>query len=169
MNNETPQDDLLQIDEHRLDRECSKLPSQYRQAAFQAADTSQNIDELKAELRVAEAELRLKIRTTPGQFGFEKVTEGTIGEIVTVSPKVIALEKKIRDLDKKLALEKVLVTAMDYKKRAITNLVDLHVAGWHAEVRPNEQQSQALRKLSVSRSPAIVKKRRNQQDEAETD
>jgi SMC interacting uncharacterized protein involved in chromosome segregation len=156
--------DLLSIDEHKLDRECIQLPSQYRQAAFQAAQTLIDIDELKAQLRVSEAELHQQIRSTPGKFGLDKVTEGSINEVTLLNPKIMALEKRIRDLDKKYAMEKILVSAMDYKKRALTNLVDLHVAGWHAEVHHTEERSKALKQISVSRSPAIERKRRDQPD-----
>lgn len=146
---------MLAIDEHRLDRECCQLPSQYRQVAFAAAQTAQNIDELKAELRVIEAEIHLRIRSNPLEHGLEKITEGAINEVTSLNPKFLALEKKIRILEKNLAMEKILVFAMDYKKRALTNLVDLHVAGWFAQVRPTEERRSALKPISVNRSPAI--------------
>lgn len=167
MNESKTEPDLLSIDEHRLDRECIQLPSQYRQAAFQAAQTSQTLDELRAELRVSEAELHQQIRATPGKFGLEKVTEGSIAEITLLHPKIMALEKRIRDLERKHSLEKILVAAMDYKKRALTNLVDLHVAGWHAEVKPTAERSQALRQISTNRSPAIERKRRDQPEKGD--
>jgi regulator of replication initiation timing len=160
-------EDILQIDEHRLDRECIKLPVQYRQAAYQAAETSKDIDEAKAELKVAEASIHLKIRNTPGQFNLEKVTESAIDEVTSLNPKIILLEKKIRELEQKQAMEKILVSAIDYKKRSLNNLVELYAAGWHAQVRPSEEGRQALRKISNSRSPAIVRNRREPDSDTE--
>ncbi len=165
--NQTTEPDLLSIDEHRLDRECIQLPSQYRQVAFQAAQTSLDIDEIKATLRVTEAELHQQIRATPGKFGLEKVTEGSIQEVTLLNPKIMMLEKKILELERRLTMEKILVASMDYKKRALTNLVDLHVAGWNSEVRQTEPRAQALKQISVSRSPAIERKRRDQPENGE--
>lgn len=143
---------IIHINEHELDKECVRLPAQFHQAAWQAAETARDIEEVRAELHVKQAEVNLAIRNSPpDKFGLDKFSEASIKEIACMDPKVRALEKKIRDLEHKMAMEKVLVTAMDYKKRALSNLVDLHAAGWFAQVRPTGSGKQMLDQISRQR------------------
>lgn len=144
-------EEILQIDEHHLDRECIHLPNQYRQAAFQAAELERDIAETEAELQVREADLCLKIRATPGQFHLEKVTEGAIKELLLINPELRRMEEKLRQLRFKADLMKKLCTAIDMKKRSLTNLVELHSAGYHAEVRPSPRGRESLEKISRDR------------------
>lgn len=174
---ETPDADesesIVHINEHELDKECVRLPSQYRQAAWNAAELNRDIDEVKSELEVATAEVFMKIRTAePSKYGLEKYSEGAIKEIAAMDPKTRGLEKKIRDLAYKAALMKALCSALDMKKRSLTNLVELHSAGYHAEVRASERGREALRTLSRSRiappqSRETLMKKRKERDTEE--
>ena len=142
---------ILHIDEHRLNKECVRLPNQYRQAAFQAAETDRDLAEAKAERDVVEAELRLKVRGNPEAHGLDKLTEGTINEIVSINPKLAKLDARIRKLKHRQDLEKALVSALEVKKRSLTNLVELHGAGYFAEVRPSEKGREKLDRISRER------------------
>lgn len=143
---------IVAISEFELDKECVRLPSQYRQAAFNAAETNRDIDEAKAELKVTEAELCIKIRQDPSKFGLEKLTEGALREMVLLNPKVRALEAKIRGLEHTESMQKALCAALDMKKRSLTNLVELHSAGYHATVRPSPEGRETLNKISRDRT-----------------
>lgn len=160
MKPEQQEDDtsVIGIDEHHLDRECVKLPTQYHQVAYQAAETARDIDELKAELKVAEAEIRLKVRSSPEKFGLEKVTEGVLDEIATLNPKVMELGKKIRRKEAEAAMCKAMVSTLEVKKRSLTNLVELHSAGYHAEVRPSKAGREGLDRLSRERISRPIKR-----------
>lgn len=157
-------EEILQIDEHHLDRECVRLPNQYRQAAFQAAEVVRDIDEAKATLKVRESELRLKIRATPGQFHLEKVTEGSIDEIVDINPVIIKQQSAIRKLEHQFSLLKALVSSLEVKKRSLTNLVELHSAGYHAEVKPSAAGREALNKISRDRISRPISRDRKERD-----
>lgn len=157
---------ILHIDEHHLDKECIQLPSQYHQAAFAAASTNQDIDELKSELKVVEATFHLAVRKEPAKYGLEKITEGALDELTLLNPKVRELDKKIRALENKQTMQKLLVASLDVKKRSLSNLVDLHVAGWHAQVKPSGEGREALKKISRDRvSRPIAWKKNKDRDE----
>lgn len=142
---------IVHINEHELDKECVKLPSQYRQAAWNAAELNRDVDELKAEIKVKEAEFSLKVRSDPSKFGLEKLTEGTLNDLTAVHPEINKLRFKIRKLEHESALMRTLCSALDMKKRSLTNLVELHSAGYHADVKASERGREALRNLSRSR------------------
>jgi hypothetical protein len=159
---------IIHINEHELDKECVRLPAQFHQAAWQAGETARDIEEVRAELHVKQAEVNLAIRNSPpDKFGLDKFSEASIKEIACMDPKIRALEKKIRDLEYKHAMEKVLVTAMDYKKRALSNLVDLHAAGWFAQVRPSGAGKQTLDQISRQRIAKPMPWKQRQDDKEE--
>jgi len=158
-----PQDILL-IDENNLRRECVLLPSQYGQVAFQASQTEQDISEAKARREVAAASLRVKVRANPEEFGLVKPTNDAVDDLVTINTKIQTIDKTIRDLKYKLDLEKALVNGMEMKKRSLTNLVELHTAGYFAEVRPSAGGKQALEGMSRKASPAIPWKNRKEKE-----
>lgn len=158
---------IVSIDEHALDKECVRLPSQYRQAAYNAAETNRDIDELKRELKVVDAEVCLRVRKEPTKYGLDKITEGALKEMVTLNPKVRELEGKIAALEHKVAMQKALCSALDMKKRSLTNLVELHSAGYHAEVRPSAAGRDHLKTVSQQRlsKPLPWKARQKEKDD----
>src|SRR6185503_15262905 len=76
----------VQIDELNLDKDCIRLPHDYLLAAHQAADSRRDVEDKKNYLEVVEADLCKHIRTTPGKYGLEKVTESAIKEILVLQP-----------------------------------------------------------------------------------
>lgn len=159
-------EDILQIEETRLNRECVRLPNQYRMASFQAAQIDRDIAETQAEKDVFEAELQLKIRKEPEMFELEKITEGAIKEIVATNEDVQKLDKKLRRLRHQRDLFKALVNGLEMKKRSLTNLVELHAAGWYAEVRPSSEGREAMNKLSRERLARPIPRDRKERERA---
>jgi SMC interacting uncharacterized protein involved in chromosome segregation len=154
---------ILQIDELALDKECKFLPSQYMQAANLAVGYNRDVDELKAGLSVREAELSLDIRRAePSKYGLEKVTESAIKEILVLDPKIQEIERKIRKTEHRREMAQKLVSALDVKKRSLTNLVELHSSGYHATVRPSDKGRDHLRKVSRNRISRPIKWERKQ-------
>lgn len=158
---------VIHINEHELDKECVRLPAQYHQAAWQAGETIRDIDEATAALKVKEAEVFLAIRgAEPSKFGLDKYSEASIKEIAELDPTLIQMKAKLRQLDHKLGMENVLVKAMDYKKRSLTNLVELHSNGYQAQVRTSAPARQALDQISRQRiSKPLPWKNRKEQDQ----
>jgi hypothetical protein len=143
---------VIHINEHELDKECVRLPAQYHQAAWQAAETIRDIDEATATMKVKEAEVHMAIRgADPASFGLAKHSEGSIDELAEMDPTLIKMKAKIRELNAKLSMENVLVKALDFKRRSLTNLVELHSAGYHAQVRPSAPAKQTLDQISRQR------------------
>lgn len=159
---------IIHINEHELDKECVRLPSQFHQAAWQAGETVRDIDEANATLKVKEAEVFLAIRGAgPEKFGLDKFSEASIKELAELDPDLQKMKANVRRLEHKLGMENVLVKALDYKRRSLTNLVDLHAAGWFSQVRPSGQGKQALDSISRQRiaKPMPWKPGRRENDE----
>lgn len=161
---------VIHINEHELDKECVRLPAQYHQAAWQAGETIRDIDEATATLRVKEAEVFLAIRgSEPAKYGLDKFNETNLKEIAELEPTLHQMKAKIRQLDHKLAMENILVKALDYKRRSLTNLVELHSAGYHAQVRPSGPGKQTLDSISRQRIAKPMPWKQRQREEADNE
>jgi hypothetical protein len=135
---------LVQIDDTNLGRECVRIVSQYRQAAYNAADAGKDVDEAKATLEVVEAEARLHVRNTPGQYGLDKVTEGAINEIVVCQPRVLKAQQRLIKAKHRQDILSAVVATLEVKKRSLTLLVELHGMSYFADVKVSREGKEAV-------------------------
>lgn len=157
---------VIHINEHELDKECVRLPAQFHQAAWQAGETVRDVDEATATLKVKEAEVFLAVRgSEPSKYGLDKFSEASLKEIAELEPTLRQMKAKVRQLEHKLAMENVLVKALDYKRRSLTNLVELHTSGYHAQVRPSAPGKQSLDQISRQRISKPLPWKANQRKE----
>lgn len=91
------------------------------------------LDKKENSLKTLKAEISLKVRKDPSYYGFEKITEDTVKEIVLVNTEV---KEKTNDLIKQKAnterLRK-LYNAMLDKRKALENLSQRELTGYFAE------------------------------------
>lgn len=126
---------IVEIDPNNLDLECIDLPTQHLRYSNLAAEKNADVDELEAELDVLKSDLDMRIRQTPGAYGIENLTEPSVKAAIVRSPKHQELLKRIREAKHDVALAKAMVAAIEVKKRSLTLLVELHSAGYHADVK----------------------------------
>lgn len=135
---------LIEIDEVNLDKECIQLPSNYLKAAHLAADAGRDVEELKRQLDVLEADIGKEIRAHPSKYGLEKVTEAAINETILTLPAYRTAQQKLAKAKHDSQLASALVQAMEYKKRSLQMLVELKGMGWYSEPRFSKQGKEAV-------------------------
>lgn len=135
---------VVQIDENALDKECVRLPTQYLQAAHNAAEAKCDVGELENALKLLEAELTKKVRANPGDYGLEKVTESALSDVVRTSPSYVKQLRALSDCKHDQELAQALVWALEAKKRALTLLVELHGMSWFSRVKPSQEGKEAI-------------------------
>lgn len=147
---ETTKDELsvVQIDEHNLDRECIRLPSDYLKFAHAAAEAKRDEAECKARLDVVEADLSKEIRANPTEFGIEKVTEGSLSATVLTLPQYQKALKRFQDAQYQSNLHQAVVWALEHKKRSLTLLVDLHGMGYFSSPKVSEKGRAAVQEMT---------------------
>lgn len=142
-------EDIVQINELELDKECIKFPSLYLQASNASADAKRDLAELESELKVMEAELSYRIRKDPAKYGMEKVTENAINETITISNKHKEKVREVMNARRDAELAQALVWAMEAKKRSLTLLVDLHGLGYFAKVKVSKEGRDAVESMTA--------------------
>ena len=142
----------VQIDEHHLDRECIRLPGDYLKWAHKSADAKRDVDEVKNELEVAEADLSRSIRENPGKFGLEKVTESASKGVIETNATYRA---KVRDLNAakhRAEMAQAVVWALEHKKRSLTLLVELHGMGYFSQPKISDKGRDAVDAMLKNRT-----------------
>lgn len=141
----------LEINEHRLDFEWRRQQKLYRRYARRAAMARNKVNESKARMELAEAELTLEVTKNPGKFGLETKTIPIVEATVTAHPKYQKAVSRHNKAKYELDLVQSMVDALDSKKRALQDYVSLWLASYFADpsVRVSGRASEEMTKRAV--------------------
>lgn len=127
---------IIQIDEGCLDTEWARHSSCYMDVIEAQVAASEQLDKLRDKLSGTEAIIACDVRRNPEMYGAQKITDQVVKEIVASSDKIIVLQSEILQARRQLALLNGVVTAMEHRKKALENLVELYVCNYQSEPRP---------------------------------
>lgn len=116
----------MYIDPEGLDiciLEQPTLMMKYSRILAQAEKIS---DQAKEKLDQVTAELDNKIRTKPGRFGVEKVTEGAVKAVILTRPRYQESNAELMEAKYNAKVIQGAVKAIEQRKSALENLVKLH-------------------------------------------
>jgi hypothetical protein len=123
------------FDKHRLDEEWEKQPRMVEEVVKKLADARRDHDEKKAELEVVVAELDFAIRSNPGKYGLEKITESAIKTIIPSRKKYKEAHNAVLDAKHLVDVLSGAMTVLEHRKRALENEVTLHLANYFSSPR----------------------------------
>jgi hypothetical protein len=148
----------IRIDETALDVEWLDQPSLMFRYARNAAQARQIVDRKKENLDVVKAELDTDIRTNPGEYDLEKLTEGAILNTILQQKKYRDAYKDYVDAKYEADIAQAAVVAMAQRKDALENLVRLHGQQYFAGPKmPRDVQWE--RQQKIERSNDIVERK----------
>jgi hypothetical protein len=128
--------EAIAIEEHSLDREWAGHPELYMDLVEAKVESREKLDLARDAYSVLRAECSARIRANPSKYGIgDKVTEGAINAAVDSHPKVQAANARITALKREHDLVSGAVDAMEHRKKALENLVQLHLSNYRGEVR----------------------------------
>jgi hypothetical protein len=119
-------------------------PKLYLQYAKQLADTRRDLDQAKSELDLCRAELDKMIRTDPGEYKIDKVSEKAIENCIVTQTEYVEAMDKVLDAKHAVDINQAFVTALDHRKRALENLVDLHGQSYFATPRASHENREEM-------------------------
>ncbi len=131
------------IDPGNLDKEWLTQPRLYYQWAAMAAEARREHEEARRAVDVARADAAMTIRSDPAAYGIEKVTEAQIAAAVELAQDVRDAEQDAINLRHRVDVVGAAVAALDHRKRALENLVELFLANYYAEPRAREAATNA--------------------------
>ena len=118
------------------------------------ADAKRTLQSAKAELDVTEAELKLAIRSDPAKFNLDKVTEDVVKSAVLLEPEYQKAKTHVIESQHDVDVLDAAVSAIDHRKKALEDLVDLFLAGYYAKPKASDgsrEQMQEVERHSVRR------------------
>lgn len=144
---EEADDSFLDIDLYQLDKEWLGQPRLHKKYATEVADARLALDEAKAELEVAVAEMDMEIRSDPGEYGLgEKTTEAGIKNALTTQPSIQRLQKKVRLLAHDVSIRQAALGAVETRCKALENHVRLHGQQYFSVPRASDEDSRETTK-----------------------
>jgi hypothetical protein len=120
-------DKLMHIEPDALDVEWLEQAGRFMVVSKEASRLKKELSLMREEADVLEANMTNRIRRHPAKYGMEdRVTEGGIKAAVTANEEVRTLAGKIIDKQYELDLVQSAVRAMEHRKQALEELVQLH-------------------------------------------
>jgi hypothetical protein len=152
----------LKVDPNALDIEWIRQPSLYYKYSTQAAEARKEMDASKIRLDVVLAQVQSKIRSNPDKYGLAKSTEAAIEAAVKQDPEVAKAQEDFLESKHNVALLESAVAALDQKKRALENLVSLHLGSYFAGPKvPRELDGNSVKNWQKERLEARMSKSLN--------
>ena len=165
--NELNYENDVKIDSTALDLEWLQQSELMYKYAYHAAETKKEVDEAKERLEIGKARIEMDIRSTPGAYGLEKITEGAVQSTLLLQPDYETLTKEFIQAKYENEVALAAVRAIDQRKTALENLVRLLMASYFAGPQsPRDLQQEVLKEKERKTANAKIKiKRRTQEEE----
>lgn len=124
--------DFFELDQDRLDEEWVNQPKLYFKYAKQLAETREELEEAKAAVALAEAEMYESIQADPDAYGVENPTVEACKKAVVREMEGHRTVKRMRRLSKDVAVLQAVDRSLEHRKRALEKLVDLRLANYYS-------------------------------------
>ncbi len=136
----TMEPEILHIDKNLLDEEWVNQPKLYFEYASELALARQELEEAKAEFDVVKAETDFNIRSNPADYELpEKTTEVMIGKAVILTEEYADAQKAVFTAKHRVDILSGAQTALDHRKKALENLVELHGRNYFSSPRAKSE------------------------------
>ena len=146
-------EDIL-IDRFNLEVEWESHTHKFINYMEQEVEAQDIRDQLERRLELVRAEMDDLIRSKPGKYGIEKVSETAIKSAIIKSKQYREAEGEYLKALKRTRLLSGVMKAMEHRKRALSDLTSLQISGYYSGSRPStdgisdsrqERQRQALK------------------------
>ncbi len=135
---------FVAIDEFSLDKEWVGQPVLYDKYARKLANARRELEEAKNRLEVVKAEQSLEIRARHGE---KKPTEAAIATLVTASSVVKDASQAVVEARHAVDVLTAATTALDHRKKALENLVQLHLSGYYANPKAPDGDREVVEEM----------------------
>jgi hypothetical protein len=131
----------IQIDKNNLSEEWEKQGGLYLHYALKLSKAERSRNNAKEEMEVVKARIDKDIRKNPSAYGYEKVTESIVSNTIILEEDHKEATENYIDSCYEVGVLQAVVRAFDHKKKALENLVTLHMGGYNAEPKNKQRRS----------------------------
>ena len=144
----------FEINEYALDKEWLKQPPTVERYAREEAEAKLRYTESKNRLEVVKAEVALSVRQDPQAYGFDKATDKLVEALVSADERCKRAQQELAEAKHEADILQGGCNALEHKKKALENLVTLHISGYYSNPKSPKQSEEsdiARRRRSVRR------------------
>lgn len=142
-------DDPFAIDENNLDEEVIRQPQLTRKVGVSEADARHAYAKAKAKLDVVAAQLALRVRLKPDDYGLPaKPTVDSIEATVVVQESYQKMLSEMNEAKYALDIASVEVTACLDRRKMLEERIQLLTLDYHAEREPQGRTPAARTKMA---------------------
>jgi hypothetical protein len=156
--------DYVTINPDALDDEWVHFPSRYMEVIQQSVEARIAADEAKDRFDLARARADDEIRKEPESFDIPKVTENAIKNAVELHPKVLKAKEAWMHARKEQMILQGAVDAMDAKRKALENIVQLQISGMYAEPKGGGKVQAQMKERVITSNRRKIRERMNQKE-----
>ena len=146
----------LPIDVNQLHLCCEHQPQLAHEAGELAAESKAQAKRMKVQLEEAKANASRDVRTSPGKFGMDKVTEAAVSAAISLHPDVTKSQQDSIEADLIADKAAALANAFEHRRSMLKIEAELYVHNYHGEIAVRGGDMAAAREsLADSAEPAI--------------
>lgn len=149
----------IEINKHALDEEWLRQPSKYRKWSKRLAKAKEKRTQAKKNILLVRAKVSLEIRKNPTAYGIDKLTDKVVEALVSSDKRVIKAEAEETKYSYEADVMQSAVTALDHRKRALEDLVRLHLAGYFSQPHIDSASEETIDKRAVIKAERKKKRR----------
>ena len=154
----------LKINKFDLETEWLNQPSLYFHYSKLAIDAKLEVDQAKEDLEFTKADLNLNIRSNPGNYNVEKVTNESVAAAMVCD---VEYETRVREYNEaRHAYETInaAVRAMEQRKSALENLVRLQLSGIHSTPKVDGATQKEMDEVVQESTKQQIRRRRKNKE-----
>lgn len=132
------------INEYELDKEWANHPRMMEECCQAVADARLAYDTAKDLLELEHAKIYTAITSDPGRYGLPKATDAVVSAAVVQQKSYQELQARVRDARHAMGVLDAGKSALDHRKKALEDLVALHLSGYFATPRAAQGDKEAV-------------------------
>jgi len=151
----------LRIDPFALSDNCALQPMQYSAVASIYSKIYVISQQLKLRAKEMRSEIGLTVRRNPENYGFAKITESALSEIVDGDENIAQIERALIEVNGVVIEAKGLLDAYEHRRSMLSNEVQLVLSGLEKPIRDSktENYKAGIKKINTDRKQVRKVKR----------
>lgn len=137
----------FEIDKYNLDDEWVKQPRNYHNCAESLANAKKDVAFARNELKLIEAELKMKIHKEPQKYGLSKATDKLLEAAVVIQQDYQRATNRLIEAEHLVDLIQAATRGLEHKKSGIEGLVYLESRDYYGELRPPKGTQEQMRRV----------------------
>lgn len=144
--------DLIAIDRNKLDLECEQHADVFFNACVELTEAKERVELLERLYKKKRGEIFIQMKKDPIMFNLDNASDKTCEQYLLNEPELVQLEERLLSLQSEVAIRQAFVSALDHRKRMLSDLVTLHGQSYFAKPQGTPEGEKVVREQAKASS-----------------